>query len=155
MELATYAGGSVKSIPINIMGALDVSERGDLQFEYGSATFKVPCTQITSTAIAQGERQHLFHKIPVPSLMPGRKKETLTISFKDAAGASATMNFELSASQAATLLDLIATKKSTPQVSAGVSTDDWWGDKYWKTPRNRTTWEPAPAPAMQTAQTNQ
>ncbi len=156
-ETATYVGGSVKSIPINITGLLDVSERGELQFEYGNATYKVPCTQITSTAIIQGESRRLFRRIPVPSLMPGRKKETLTINYKDGAGANGTMNFELSSSQASTLLEMIAIKKSTPQASSAVTFDDWWGDKYWKTLRNRPTWEggPAPAPATQTAQANQ
>ena len=154
-ETATYVGGSVKSIPINIIGLLDVSERGDLQFEYGTATFKVPCSQVTSTAIVQGETRHLFRRIPVPSLMPGRKKETLTINYKDASGANGTMNFELSSSQAATLLEVIALKKSTPPAASTIASDDWWGDKYWKTNRNKPTWDGPVAPATQTAQANQ
>jgi hypothetical protein len=153
-ETATYLGGSVKSIPIDLVGTLDVSDKGELRFDYNTATYKLPCTQITSTAITQGETRHIFRRIPVPSLMPNRKKETLTINYKDAAGVNGTLNFELAASQASMLLEIIAIKKATPATAAsGQYGDDWWGDKYWKTTRNRTDWEGGANPASQTAQT--
>jgi hypothetical protein len=153
-DTATYVGGSVKSIPIDLVGVLDVSDKGELRFDYGTATYKLPCTQITSTAITQGETRHIFHRIPVPNVMPNRKKETLTINYKDAAGANGTLNFELASSQASMLLEIIAIKKATPAITAsGVSGDDWWGDKYWKTTRNRADWEGGANTASQTAQT--
>ena len=159
-DTATYVGGSVKSIPLNLIGELDVSERGELRFDYGTGTYKLPCTQITSTAITQDEARHLPHRIPVlrripvPSLAPGRKKETLTVNYKDAAGISGTLNFELTASQASALLETIAVKKAIPETAASSQGwDDWWGDKYWKTIRNRTEWEGGANPASQTAQT--
>jgi hypothetical protein len=159
-DTATYVGGSVKSIPLNLIGTLDVSERGELRFDYGTGTYKLPCNQITSTAVTQDETRHILpkvpvlHKIPVPSLLPGRKKETLTVNYKNAAGASGTLNFELTASQASALLEIIAIKKATPETSASSQSDgDWWGDKYWKTNRNRTGWEGGANPASQTAST--
>ena len=153
-DTATYVGGSVKSIPLDLIGILDVSDRGELRFDYSTATFKLPCNQITSTAITQGETRHLFRRIPVPSLLPGRKKETLTINYKDPAGVSGTLNFELASSQASALLEIIAIKKATPATSAASQNgDDWWGDKYWKTTRNRSDWEGGANPASQTAQT--
>jgi len=153
-DTATYVGGSVKTIPIDLVGVLDVSDKGELRFDYGTATYKLPCTQITSTAITQDETKHILRKIPVPSLLPGRKKETLTVNYKDAAGASGTLNFELSAIQASALLEVIAIKKATPETAASSQNgSDWWGDKYWKTTRNRTDWEGGANPASQTAQT--
>ena len=152
-DTATYVGGSVKSIPLDLIGTLDVNDKGELRFDYGTATYKLPCTQITSTAITQGETRHLFHRIPVPSLMPARKKETLTINYKDAAGVNGTLNFELASSQASALLETIEIKKAIPATAAsGQSGDDWWGDKYWKTTRNRTDWEGGANTASQTAQ---
>ncbi len=152
-DTATYVSGSVKSIPINMIGSLDVTEKGELRFDYGSAVYKVPCSQITSTAVTQEETRRILHRIPVPSLAPGRKKQTLTISYKDAAGANATMNFELAASQASAVLEDIATVKATPQsaTSLNQSNNDWWGDKYWKTNRNVSGWD-GPNPGSQTAQ---
>jgi len=153
-DTATYVGGSVKTIPIDLVGVLDVSDKGELRFDYGTATYKLPCTQITSTSITQGETRHIFHRIPVPNVMPNRKKETLTINYKDAAGANGTLNFDLTSSQASMLLEIIAIKKATPATAAsGVSGDDWWGDKYWKTTRNRADWEGGATTASQTAQT--
>jgi hypothetical protein len=152
-DTATYVGGSVKTIPIDLVGVLDVSDKGELRFDYGTATYKLPCTQITSTAITQSETRHIFRRIPVPNVMPNRKKETLTINYKDAAGANGTLNFELASSQASMLLEIIAIKKATPAITAsGVSGDDWWGDKYWKTTRNRADWEGGANTASQTAQ---
>jgi hypothetical protein len=153
-DTATYQGGSVKSIPINLIGTLDVSERGELRFDYGTGTYKLPCIQITSTAVTQDEARHILHKIPVPSLFPNRKKETLTVNYKDALGVSGTLNFELTAQQASDLLETIAIKKSTPDSAVNnQNSADWWGDKYWKTNRNRTGWEGGANPASQTALT--
>lgn len=153
-DTATYVGGSVKSIPLNLTGTLDVSEKGDLRFDYGMATYHLPCTQITSTAITQDEPRHILHKIPVPNLFPNKKKETLTVNYKDAAGANGTLNFELTAAQASELLDIIAVKKAIPQAAAGSNQNggDWWGDKYWKTNRNISGWEGGATTASQTPQ---
>ena len=150
-DTATYVGGSVKSIPLNLTGTLDVSDKGDLRFDYGMATYHLPCSQITSTAISQDETRHILHKIPVPSLFPERKKQTLTVNYKDAAGANGTLNFELTAAQASALLDIIAIKKAIPQATANSNqhSDDWWGDKYWKTNRNLTGWESGSTTAAQ------
>lgn len=153
-DTGTYLGGSVKSIPINVIGTLDVSERGELRFDYGTAnSYKLPCSQITSTAISQDEAHRILHKIPVPSLLPNRKKQTLTVNFKDAAGVNGTMNFELTAERASALLETIAVAKATPSDAASsTQSPDWWGDKYWKTNRNRSDWEGGANTAGQTAQ---
>ena len=152
-DTATYTGGSVKSIPLNLIGTLDVSDRGELRFDYGTGTYKLPCTQITSTATTQDEARRFLHRFKLPSVAPGRKKETLTVNYKDAAGVNGTLNFELTAMQASALLETIAIKKATPESAAfGKNGDDWWGDKYWKTPRNRSEWEGGANPAEQTAQ---
>jgi len=37
-DTATYVGGSVKTIPIDLVGVLDVSDKGELRFDYGTAT---------------------------------------------------------------------------------------------------------------------
>jgi len=157
-DTATYVGGSVKSIPLNLAGTLDVSEKGELRFDYGAATYKLPCSQITSTATTQDEPRRILHRIPLPSLAPARKKQTLTVNYKDSAGLNGTLNFELTAGQASALLETLAIRKATPETSnPSLSTTDWWGDKYWKTVRNRNDWEGganssgATNPASQTA----
>ena len=60
----------------------------------------------------KGESHHILRKIPVPSFSRD-PKETLTIDYKDAAGATGTLSFDLTASQAAQVRDDIATKKGS------------------------------------------
>jgi hypothetical protein len=151
-DTAEYIGGTVKAIPMNSTGLLNLDDAKVLKFNYGQAVYKLPYEQITGTEITKGETRHVLKKIPVPSLF-GRKKETLTISYKDPAGASGTLTFELAARLASAVQDTIAEQKAAPQAAAANQSNEWWGDKYWKTNSNKATWEadattaakPAPA----------
>ena len=136
-----YVGGTVKSVPANTTGWFNFDDNKELRFTYGESVYKLPYTQITSTDIVKGETHHILRRIPVPSLMPGRQRETLTIAYKDAAGASGTLNFQLAASQAWAARDTIAAKKSAAEAAAAGQSAQWWGDKLWKTNRNKGTWE--------------
>jgi len=139
-DIAEYVGGTVKSIPVNVSGSLSTADAKELQFNYGQSVYRLPYAQITSTDAAAGEGRHLLHKIPVPSF--GKRKETLAINYKDAAGANGTLNFELSSHQAKATREAIAAWKATPQTAASTpESTDWWGDRYWKTNRNLSTWQ--------------
>ena len=155
-DTAEYVGGSVKSIPMNSIGFLSADDEKTLQFSYGKSIYKLPYEQITGTEITKGETHHVMKKIPLPSLF-GRNKETLTISYKDAAGVSGTLSFELAARLATATQDAIADQRTAAQAAAANKSNEWWGDKYWKTLRNKDTWDtesaataakqaPAPAP---------
>ncbi len=143
-----YVGGTVKSIPANSTGSLSFDDAKELTFSYGESSYKLPYEQITSTDIAKGESHHIFRKIPVPSLMPGHRKQTLTIGYKDSQGATGTLNFELAASQASAAREAIAAKKNPVQAETAAQSNEWWGDKYWKTNRNQSVWEAKTAPAQ-------
>jgi hypothetical protein len=137
-SIVEYIGGTAKSIPLNSSGTISVSDAKELRFSYGQSMYKIPYSQITGTNVVQGEGRHILGKIPVPHMFPGRRKQTLAINFKDAAGASGTLNFELTASEAAAVRDGIAEKQTVAQSTATQQgPEDWWGDKYWKTTRNR------------------
>jgi hypothetical protein len=144
-----YVGGTVKAIPMNSVGFLNVYEPKVLKFNYGQSEYKLPYDQITGTEITKGETKHVLKKLPVPSLF-GRKKETLTISYKDPAGATGTLTFELAAKQASIVQNTIAEQKAIAQATANQS-DEWWGDKYWKTNSNRSAWEAKTATADKAA----
>ena len=150
-DVAEYVGGTAKAIPVNATGSLSTADAKELQFNYGQSVYHLPYAQITGTDIAQGEARHILGKIRVPSL--GKRKEKLAISYKDASGAG-TVNFELSARQAKATREAIAQWKTMPLTSAGTADQmEWWGDKYWKTNRNKGTWDgvAAGAPAAQPA----
>jgi len=135
-----YVGGTVKAIPANATGAFSFDDSRDLVFNYGGSAYSLPYEQITSTDVTKGESHHILRKIPVPSFSPGKRKETLTIAYKDAAGAAGTLNFELTANQATEACDTIAAKKAFAAATA-IPSNEWWGDKLWKTTRNQSAWE--------------
>jgi hypothetical protein len=151
--MVEYVGGTVKTIPTNATGAFNFDDSRNLLFGYGgSAVYSLPYEQITSTDVTKAESHHILRKIPVPSFAPEKRKETLTIAYKDAAGNSGTLNFELRASQAAEARDTIAAKKAFAAGSA-VPSDDWWGDRWWKTSRNKDAWDTQSARTTQPGQT--
>ncbi len=147
-----YVGGTVKSIPANTVGSLNFDDSKELKFSYGESVYKLAYEQVTATDITKGEGHHILRKIPVPSLVPGRRKETLTINYKDASGTAGTLNFELTASQASAARDTIAAKKAAPQSETASQSSDWWGDKVWKTTRNQAVWDARTAQNSQPAQ---
>ncbi|MGD0436604.1 MAG: hypothetical protein ABSB86_09060 [Bryobacteraceae bacterium] len=138
-----YVGGTVKSIPANTIGSFDFNNGKQMRFNYGGiAAYELEYDQITGTDISKADGHHILHKIPVPVFNPNKKKETLSVHFKDEAGATGTLNFELAAEEADHVRNMIAIMKAGPQnVLSSQSSNDWWGDKYWKTNRNKGAWE--------------
>jgi len=75
------------------------------------------------------------------------------INYTDSSGATGTLNFELAAYRAADAQETIAAKKTPPP--AGVVEAAWWGDKIWKTPRNKAAWDAQAVLNAQAAQNAQ
>ena len=149
-DTAEYVGGTVKSIPMNSIGFLNVDDTKVLKFNYGPTAYKLPYEQITGTEVTKSESRHVLKKFPVPNF--GHKKETLTISYKDAAGVTGKLNFEVSARQAASVQTTIAEVKALPDAATAANdSKEWWGDKYWKTNANKATWDASTASASQPA----
>ena len=138
-----YVGGTVKSIPANTQGTLNFDDGAQMRFTYGGQVYALPYDQITSTDVAKAEGHHVLHKIPVPTLNPHFRKTTLSVHFKDAAGAAQTLNFDMTADMAGDAQDQIALKKTGPRNVVADRSTDWWGDGLWKTNRNRAGWDAA------------
>jgi hypothetical protein len=149
-----YVGGTVQSIPANAVGSLNFDDVRDLQFNYSGSVYKLPYEQITSTDITRTELRRV-HKIPVPALLPNRWKNTLTISYKDSAGTAGTVKFVMPMVDANEARQRIADKKAPPGETSATTQENnqWWGDKYWKTNRNKPTWDDRTTQANQSAQT--
>jgi len=151
-----YVGGTVKTIPANTVGTLNLDDARQLRFIYNGSVFALPYEQITTTDITKAEGHHILRKIPVPSLNPGKRKDTLSIAYKDSTGAAGTLNFVLTATQASEASDEIAIKKTAPaQILSANQNEEWWGDKYWKTNRNKGAWSAGSAQASQATQPGQ
>jgi len=139
-DTAEYIGGTVKAIPMNSIGFLNLEDTKVMKFNYGQAVYKLPYDEITGTEVTKGETHHVLKKFPVPSLF-GRNKETLTISYKDPAGVTGKLSFEVTARLAASVQNSITEQKALPLAEATNDPNEWWGDKYWKTNRNKNTWD--------------
>jgi hypothetical protein len=144
-----YVGGTVKSIPADSSGSFDFDDTRELKFLFSGGFYAIPYELITNTELIKDDSSHhILRKIPAPSF--GQKKETLTISFKDGAGAKGSLSFAVSGNQGNVAVDTIAAKKAFAEATT-IPSNDWWGDRYWKTNRNKSEWntQTATAPPLQ------
>jgi hypothetical protein len=118
-----------------------------LRFRYGKSVFALPYQQITNTQVVEPDGKHLW-KVPVPTL--GKGSRLLTITFKDG-DESRMLTFKAPAYTVSHLLSTIDDRRQTPKtasVSASASAkasvtetpEVWWGDRYWRTNRNKAKW---------------
>jgi hypothetical protein len=153
-DTVQYVGGTVKSIPVNSDGSFSFDDAKEFRFIYNGSVFKLPYDQITSTSIEKADVRRVWHVFPAMSPIAAHRKQTLVINYADAGGATGSVNFELAAYKAMDAQDTIAAKRSpiTP-AAAAAATNLWWGDRYWKTLRNKPDWDAAEAQIAQSAQT--
>src|ERR1700733_7121545 len=155
-DTAQYVGGTEKSIPVNSAGAFSFEDAKEFRFSYSGSVYKLPYDQITSTDIERADIRRVWHVFPAMSPVASRRKQTLVINYTDATGATGTLNFELMAYRAVDAQETIAAKKSpiSPAAAAAAS-NEWWGDRFWKTRRNQAVWEAQEAQIAQSAQAAQ
>jgi hypothetical protein len=152
-DTVQYVGGTVKSIPVNSAGSFNFDDAKELRFHYSGVVYRLPYDQITSTDIEKADVKHVMRVIPAQSLMFTHRKRTLVINYTDSSGATGTLNFELAAYRAADAQETIAAKKTPPP--AGIVEAAWWGDKIWKTNRNKAAWDAQAVLNAQAAQAAQ
>lgn len=152
-DTVQYVGGTVKSIPVNSAGSLSFDDAKEFRFLYNGSVFKMPYDQITSTSIEKADVRRVMHIFPAMSPIAAHRKQTLVINYTDSTGTAGSVNFELAAYKAMDAQETIAAKRSpiTP-AAAAAATNEWWGDKYWKTTRNKAEWDAAAAQIAQSAQ---
>jgi len=151
-----YVGGTVKSIPVNSAGTFNFEDAKEFQFDYQGSVYKLPYDRITSTNVERADVRRVLHVFPAMSPIASHRKQTLIINYTDATGAAGTLNFELAAYRAADAQETIAAKRSPISPSAAAAaTNEWWGDKVWKTKRNQAAWDAQAALSAQSAQAAQ
>jgi hypothetical protein len=145
-DTVQYVGGTVKSIPVNSSGTLNFDDAKEFRFIYNGSVFKLPYDQISSTDIEKADVRRVMHIFPAMSPIAAHRKQTLVIVYTDSTGATGSVNFELAAYKAMDAQETLAAKRSpiTP-AAAAAATNEWWGDKYWKTTRNKAAWDAAEA----------
>jgi hypothetical protein len=152
-DLVQYVGGTVKSIPVNSAGTFSFEDAKEFRFNYKGAVYSLPYDRITSTEIERADVRRVLHVFPAMSPIASHRKQTLVVNYTDAAGAAGTLNFELAAYRAVDAQETIAAKRSPiSPAAAAAKSNEWWGDKVWKTKRNQAAWDAQAAQVAQSAQ---
>ena len=167
---AEFISGTATTIATGTPGALDTTSHTDLEFRYHGQVFSVPYLKITSTATASETGHHIW-KVPVPKI--GKSERLLTIAYRNSDDSTASVTFKVPTAMTNNLVGIIEERRSPEaaqaplkvrQEAARVAEDEWWGNRYWKTLRNRSKWpqpadaqapvqSQAPAPAVTTSST--
>jgi hypothetical protein len=133
---ARFLGGSVKTIPAESLGMLTMKDPQELRFKYGTSDYRVPYAQIVDTEVQDPtNRGHWLVHMPF-----GKRFETLVITYHDASGAENTLNFQVSSRVAGAAESSISYRRNQVE-AANADPASFWGDKIWKTPRNREYWD--------------
>ncbi len=73
-DTVEYVGGTVKSIPMNSIGFLNVDDTKVLKFNFGQAIYKLPYDADHRYRGHQKREQARFEEVPDPDCSAGRKK---------------------------------------------------------------------------------
>jgi hypothetical protein len=138
-----YLGGTLKTIPADSFGTLNLNDANELRFHYGTSVYRLAYAQITETEVTQpNNRGHWL--VHIPHL---KRFQTLVIGYRDVNGTENTLNFQVNSRVAESAAETINTHRHTAEA---VNADPtlWWGDRYWKTPRNssQSQWDQKSAP---------
>src|SRR3984893_13181386 len=142
---ALLVGGTVKGIPANSVGSLDVTNSTELRFRYGKSVFALPYQEITNTEVVEPAGRHLLG-VPVPTL--GKGSRLLNITFKEGDD-TRMLTFKAPARTVSNLVSTIDDRRQGPKASSASASakgsvtqtpEVWWGDKYWRTNRNKAKW---------------
>ncbi|MGI8743760.1 MAG: hypothetical protein ACR2NN_14525 [Bryobacteraceae bacterium] len=143
---AEYLSGTVKSIPSNMTGKLDVSDPNDLIFAYGKGVYRLPFERIKSFEWehAKAATRRVFGRVQVPHLPWGKQEDVLNLSFRGEDHAIGVLSFKVNGKDLSTTEWALKSRIADPQ---GVATagrtklpESWWGDRYWRTNRNAVAW---------------
>lgn len=154
---AAYVEGTVAAIPGNTPGTLELARSTGLRFQYGDSVYQIPADRVTGFHL--GRKHHgvksqvtagvvkMGHTM-LPMLFRNSKRY-LRVDFQPK-GSTSTQHvvFQVSkevASAARPALEAWTAKNLAVSTAGPVlsAEDTWWGNRYWKTKRNRHLWEAA------------
>jgi len=144
---AEFVSGTAVSIPAHTAGSLDAASPAELKFHYKGSVLSVPYQKITSVEASDPGGRHLW-RVPVPKI--GKSVRLLTVSYHNTDDSTAMVTFKASGSAVSSLVATInerkqpapdlASLKSREAAAAKVAEEEWWGNRYWRTLRNKSKW---------------
>ncbi|MCU1339671.1 MAG: hypothetical protein JWO19_5252 [Bryobacterales bacterium] len=135
----TYIDGNIADLAPNTGATLYLSNSHSMELRTPLHTVQVPYTQITKAELGpvnvhSSEPEALYKVWALPKRLMRSETRQMTVAFTNGNGQDQTMTIELSKPAASTLFATIE------RHSGKVANDNWWGDGYWKTTRNKDQW---------------
>ena len=162
-ETTTYVDGNVTGLTPNSGGTLTFDDNKAMHLRTGLTNVAVPYSGLSHAEL--GAVKTAPHNAPFYKVWERKQKtetQLLVVNFKNQEGDDKTMTLELPQQAAASVLSELETRtgkdfgaKTAAQTTAKTAakkpdimaaapaekqTDPWWGDDWWKTPRNADKW---------------
>ena len=144
---AEFVSGTAVSIPAHTAGSLDAASPAELKFHYRGSVLSVPYLKITSAEASDAAGRHIW-RVPVPKI--GKSGRLLTISYHTTNDSIAMMTFKASPGAVSSLVATINERKepapdptilkTREAAAAKIAEEEWWGNRYWRTLRNKSKW---------------
>lgn len=147
---AEYLGGTVHAVQSSTRGTLELGDSQELVFQSRKSAFRLPYDRISGFHFSEYRKSlRKFAGVRIPTVSLLAHDQVLDLRFQELDGSLGTASFridERTRSEAEPLLsERIPQEKKSSKHSAGVKlSEEWWGDKNWKTTRNKARWPEPP-----------
>jgi|SRR5579864_373280 len=138
-QTVTYIGGNIAGLAPNSGATLYMNNVKSMELRTPLHAVQVPYSQILkaelgSIVVHSPEPEAPYKVWALPKRLITSEARQMTVSFATADGRDQTMTIELSKKAADRVFAAIE------RHSAKVADNNWWGDGYWKTTRNKDSW---------------
>jgi len=135
----TYVDGSIADFAPNSGASLYMSKPQAMELRAGHQTVQVPYSQISkaelgSVQVHSSEPEAAYKVWALPKRLIKTETRQVTMAFTDGNGQDQTMTLELSRISADRVFAIIG------RHNAKIANNNWWGDNYCKTNRNKDQW---------------
>ena len=138
-EAVTYIDGNIADLSPNTGATLSLDNPQSMELQTPLHKVQIPYAQVSKAELGavklhSAEPEPLYKVWALPKRLVKTENRQMTVAFKNDAGQDQTMTLELPKSAAAALVATIE------QHNTKLAKNDWWGDNYWKTTRNKDQW---------------
>lgn len=143
----TYIDGNIADLSPKTGATLYLTNPQSMELKTPLHQVQVPYAQILkaeagSVMVHTADPEPLYKVWALPKRLVKSETRQVTVTFNNGSGQDQTMTLELSRVAADGVIATIERR------NAKVANNDWWGDNYWKTTRNRDQWGGAGALAQ-------
>ena len=138
-ETITYIDGNLADLSPNTAATLKLTNPKAMELWTPLHQVEIPYGQISKAELGSvkthsSEPEALYKVWALPKRFIKSETRELTVAFTNGTGQEQTMTIELSKPAASSVLATIENR------NAKVAGNNWWGDSYWKTSRNKDQW---------------